>query len=252
MLREISPCAVCNRKHCGLLDLSRGLRQEPEIRIRTEAFCPDAKIPVTGGCLLTVKSGAVKMMCHGPRGPAMVIDFLLPGDMIGLETLTDAEDTGVDYRATASAATICRVGIDAAVDKQASSQFCHRLSAELAMRIRANFHHRQIVTDSAWVRMAHYLLQLTQAGRGQGGSQGVVLPNIARADIASYLHLRAETVSRVLSSFRQNGWVQGPLHRLEVIDVNALAALTQRPDTTKRSGSTGERAHHPNLKGEHG
>jgi CRP/FNR family transcriptional regulator len=252
MLPEISRCAACNQMRCGLLEVSRWLRQEPEILIRTEAFCPDAKIPVTGGCLLTVKSGAVKTMCHGPRGPAMVIDFLLPGDMIGSETLADVEDTDVDYRATASVTTICQVDIDAALARQASPQFCHRLSAELAMRIRANFRHRQLVTDSALVRMAHYLLQLTQAGRGQGGAQGIVLPNIARADIASYLHLRVETVSRVLSSFRQNGWVQGPLHRLEVIDVNALAALTQRPDATKRSSSKGERAHHPNLKGQHG
>lgn len=251
MLPEISRCAACDQMPCGLLEVGRTLRQEPEILIHAEAFSPDAKIPVTGGCLLTVKSGAVKTMCHGPHGTAMVIDFLLPGDMIGLETLAIVEDTGVDYRATASVTTICQVEIDAALAKQTSPQFCHRLSAELALRMRANFRHRQIVTDSAVVRMAHYLLQLTQAGRGQKGAQGIVLPNIARADIASYLHLRVETVSRVLSSFRQSGWVQGPLHRLEVIDVNALASLTQ-PDATKRSSSKGEREHHSHLKGQHG
>jgi hypothetical protein len=40
------------------------------------------------------------------------------------------------------------------------------------------------------------------------------------------LHLRAETVSRTLAVFRQNGWVRGPLHRLEVVDLAALTALT--------------------------
>jgi len=234
MLRWNCPCEACsNQLRCGLLDAGCGLPEGPELRINVEEFCSDAQIPATAGCLLAVKSGAVKTICHDAYGHARVIDFSFPGDMIGLETLADAGDSGVVYRASVSMTTVCRVSINPAAAKRASSHFCQRLSAELATRIRANFHHRKIVADSAQVRLAHYLMLLLRARQEQRDLQGVILPNIARADIASYLHLRAETLSRTLSIFRTNGWVRGPMHRLEVIDVDALAALTRSPDTAK-------------------
>ena len=131
-----------------------------------------------------------------------------------------------------SMTSVCRVRINPTEAKRASSDFCHRVNAELATRIRANFHHRQIVVEAARIRMAHYLMQLVRARQEQDGSQATILPSIARSDIASYLHLRVETVSRIVSTFRKNGWVRGPLHRLEVVDVHALASLTRGRVTT--------------------
>lgn len=81
--------------------------------------------------------------------------------------------------------------------------------------------------EPAQVRMAYFLMQIMGSAQGQVGANAAILPNIARADIASYLHLRVETVSRILSTFRQNGYVRGPLHCLEVVDLAALAALIQ-------------------------
>jgi hypothetical protein len=64
MLPEISRCAACDHMPCGLLEVGRTLRQEPEILIHAEAFSPDAKIPVTGGCLLTVNVRADPNLSH--------------------------------------------------------------------------------------------------------------------------------------------------------------------------------------------
>lgn len=231
MSRESCPCEVCrNRARCGLLEVGCRLPEGPELTISVEEFCADTEIPATGGCLLAVKSGAVKTILRDAHGQSRVIDFSFPGDLIALETLADAEDSGVDYRASMSMTAVCRVRIDPTAVKRASAQFCHRLNAELATRIRANFHHRQIIVDAAQVRMAHYLMQLIRAAQGRGGSQAATLPNISRSDIASYLHLRVETVSRTLSTFRKSGWVRGPLHRLEVLDIDALASLTRDRD----------------------
>jgi CRP/FNR family transcriptional regulator len=227
MLHGTCPCDGCsNQVRCGLRDLGRGLPGAPALDIRIEEYRADSEIPAVGGCLLAVKSGAVKTLCQDAQGQSHVVGFSFPGELIALEALADAEPAGVSYKTSVSMTAVCRIRVHPETARQASAQFCQRLNAEMASRIRANFHHRQIVADGAEVRLAHYLVALVRAGQRQGRPVSATLPSIARADIASYLHLRAETVSRTLAAFRQNGWVRGPLHRLEVVDLAALTALT--------------------------
>ncbi|WP_449370656.1 Crp/Fnr family transcriptional regulator [Thiomonas sp.] len=222
-------CGGCGqRERCRVLELGCSLPGADAIRITQEEFRADAFIPASQGCLLAVKSGAVKTVCRDRLHQARVVDFSFPGDWIGLERLTeDPEQAPVDYLASVSMTTICRIGFDRAAAERLSAGFCECLSTELARRIRANFEYRQIVLQEAPVRVAHYLLRLLRARQEWDGTASPVLPAIARADMASYLQLRVETVSRLLTRFRRNGWVRGPLHRLEVADADALAALVR-------------------------
>ncbi len=229
MLHELCACDGCgNQIGCALRDAGGAFPEDADLAIRQEAFCADAPIAVDGDCLLAVKSGVVKSVCRDAHGQDRVVAFSFPGDLFGLEAAVDAEPADVRHGACVSMTTVCRIRLRPEAAKRLPPQFCARLSAELATRIRDNFQHRQLVADAAQVRMAHWLVQLMRAARGrhQGGAVSV-LPAMARADIASYLHLRVETVSRVLSEFRKNGWVRGPLHRLEVCDAQALDQLAQ-------------------------
>ncbi|MGA8008241.1 MAG: Crp/Fnr family transcriptional regulator [Thiomonas sp.] len=226
-------CECCiNHGRCGLLNIGCGLADDFGLSIRVEEFCADTQIPTPESCLLVVKAGAIKTICVDTRGRARVIGFSFPGDLIGLEVLAGFDHSCVDYKASVPMTSVCSTKIHPASANRVSPHFGQRLSSELATRIRANYRDQQIVKEAAQVRLAHYLTQVIRAGQGRGGSHAATLPNISRSDIASYLHLRVETVSRTLATFRKSGWVRGPLHCLEVVDVDALTLLTRGLATT--------------------
>lgn len=226
MLGDPSSCGACGKQaDCALLDAVSEFPHKAGLQACQEAFCANTPIAVNGDCLLVVKSGAVKSVCRDAQGQRRVVVFSFPGDLFGLEAVSDAAHADLLHEASVSMTTVCRIRLSLDAARRASPHFCERLSAELAARIRDNFRHRQIVVAAAQVRVAHWLTQCMRAAPRQSAAQGVILPDIARVDIASYLHLRPETISRVLSDFRKNDWVRGPLQRLEVRDAEALARL---------------------------
>lgn len=228
---------------CALPAAGAELARHGDVAIAQQTFCADAPIAVEGDCLLAVKSGVVKSVCTDAQGKLRVVTFSFPGDLFGLEALADAAPDALRHGAAVSMTTVCRMRLSPDAARRASPQFCARLSAELAARIRDNFAHRQIVAASAPVRIAYWLMQCLRAVQPPRGVRCTSLPAIARGDIASYLHLRAETVSRILAEFRHNGWVRGPLHRLEICDAQALSQLACAAGVTPQAPSHREALH---------
>jgi CRP/FNR family transcriptional regulator len=228
---------------CALPAAGAELSRYGGVAIAQQTFCADAPIAVEGDCLLAVKSGVVKSVCLDVRGKPRVVAFSFAGDLFGLEAMTDAAHGELRHGAAVSMTTVCRMRLSPDAARRVSPQFCDRLSAELAARLRDNFAHRQIVAAAAPVRVAHWLMQCLRAVQPLRGACCSSLPAIARGDIASYLHLRVETVSRVLSEFRRNGWVRGPLHRLEICDAQALSQLARAASVTPQATSHREVVH---------
>src|SRR5690625_95492 len=72
-------------------------------------------------------------------------------------------------------------------------------------------------------RIAGYLLDLS----GKSDSTNVVLP-MSKKDLASYLGTTQETVSRRLSNFQMNGWIEQKGHRdIKITDKEALESLAK-------------------------
>ncbi len=77
-------------------------------------------------------------------------------------------------------------------------------------------------------RLAGFLLDMASRRRRQGiGDSELVLP-MTRADIADYLGLTAETVSRSFTRLRQDGMIAAsdPYH-IELLDYERLQALAE-------------------------
>jgi CRP/FNR family transcriptional regulator len=72
-------------------------------------------------------------------------------------------------------------------------------------------------------RVAAFLLGIVEAQRRRGPLPAELSMPMTRADIADFLGLTLETVSRTLTSFRKKGWIEEPSHqRLKVISMPAL------------------------------
>ncbi len=150
---------------------------------------------IVGGCVRMVK-----LMEDGRR---QVVEFLMPGDLLGFDTL----DT-YDLSAEAVVPTVLRCYRRGAVEALADRDpaVARRLRTLAAAGLRAAWERMMLLgRKTAVERIASFLLEMTARVPG-GGRDRVVLP-MGRADIADHLGLTMETVCRVLSCLRQDGTI---------------------------------------------
>lgn len=147
-----------------------------------------------------ILSGFVRTMKFTHDGQRQICDFLMAGDLVGFE----AQDT---YVVSAEALTDCTVVIyprrivDEVLrqDPAANAQIRSAMSRSLA-----TIQQRLVLLckTPAKERLCWFLLHI--ADRASKNANEVDLP-MARSDIADYLGLAIETVSRLIASLKQSG-----------------------------------------------
>ncbi len=143
-----------------------------------------------------------RMMSDGRR---QVIDFAYPGDIIGLGALGE-------YAVNAQASVKSRVRCIALTALHAVARQDHRLGLQLYEAVSKELlaAREMLFTVSqctAAERLAGFLLALSRrsAHRGEDRPQ-IVLP-MTRIDIADFLGLTIETVSRTFTKFKNDGLI---------------------------------------------
>jgi CRP/FNR family transcriptional regulator, anaerobic regulatory protein len=154
--------------------------------------------------IFIIRSGAICFSRMLPDGRRIVLGFAYPGDIIGMGADVhncDAQTVQITRLEAIPAATFKRAIIDdPKLGRQAAEAMNHALDAA----------YQQVVVISrlsANERLASFLMALSSRNRRHGLSPlSVVLP-MRRADIADYLGLTIETVSRVFTAFKNAGLI---------------------------------------------
>ena len=141
--------------------------------------------------LYKIVSGTVRTYTVLVDGRRQIGAFYLPGDMFGLET-------GNEHAFSAEAISDCKIIVIkrsavlalAARDNEVARQMWDLTARELH-RVQE---HSLVLIKSAEERVAGFLLEMAERGAGGGA---VELP-MSRQDIADYLGLTIETISRTL------------------------------------------------------
>jgi len=168
--------------------------------------------------LYCVISGVVRTTRLTPDGRRLIGDFYYAGDIFGLEP-------GPDHQFGAEALSDCEVQVvrRAAARAHAGEAELNRAILEATGRelARAQEHLMLLGRKAARERVAIFLMAL--ASREAGGQ--VELP-MTRQDMADYLGLTIETVSRMLTQLQGEAVVAFPsVRRFHVRDWDALEAL---------------------------
>lgn len=80
-------------------------------------------------------------------------------------------------------------------------------------------------TMSAEQRVAAFLLDISQRYKTQGYSATEFTLRMSREEIGSYLGLKFETVSRVLSSFQKNKVVDTHSKHIRILNITVLGSV---------------------------
>jgi len=169
-----------------------------------------------------IVSGTVRLCRYMPDGRRYIVDFLLPGDLMGL---VESPDLPVSAEAVNDVTLVAfpRKCFNRLAEKNPDVRtqlLCH-LSSNL---LTAQQHLFVLGCQKARERMASFLLRLADRTDLACGDR-LDLP-MSRRDIADHLGLTIETVSRAISALRGEGIVLIPNSSQIVLrDMAALRAL---------------------------
>lgn len=157
-----------------------------------------------------VSTGAVRVYRLLSDGRRQVVSFHLPGEMFGFEA-------GTDHSFFAEAITDTTLAVFGRRHMQERSR--DLLALALAGMARAQQHLLVIGRQCAVERIAAFLVDLCER---QGGGRLLRLP-MSRQDIADYLGLTIETVSRVMTKLKARSVIA--LRDARTVDIMRLDAL---------------------------
>ena len=169
--------------------------------------------------IAAVRAGTVKTYVVDRDGHEHVLGFLLPGEVIGLNAID-----GETYPCNAVAldtVMLCRfpkIAVLATRLPGLQRQLFRLLSRDIG---------RAALLAGDWSadqRMAAFLVGLSRRLAARGFSATRFQLTMARTDIANYLRLAPETVSRVLRRFQEEGRLVVDRRELELLDIAALEA----------------------------
>ncbi|MGO4551346.1 helix-turn-helix domain-containing protein [Lysobacter sp. 2RAF19] len=172
--------------------------------------------------IAAVRAGTVKTYIVDREGHEHVLGFHLPGEIIGLDAI-DVEHYPCNAVAL-DTVMLCRfsfpkMAVLAARLPGLQRQLFRLLSRDIG---------RAALLAGDWSadqRMAAFLVGMSRRLSARGFSPNRFQLTMPRTDIANYLRLAPETVSRVLRRFQQEHLVRVEGRGLEITDTQALHAL---------------------------
>jgi len=152
-----------------------------------------------------IVSGASRKCAFMYDGSRQIVDFLRPGDLFGY----DAHDThAFAVEAIASGTIVTRYSRRSAERLADSDQLVARRIRELAFESVRRGQLRMLIVGraTALAKVGSFLLEM--ADRFSTGSTSPVTLPMSRYDVADYLAIAVETVSRALTVLRERGLIQ--------------------------------------------
>lgn len=209
----------------------------PRTRIRKGAALFNANDMLTA--LYAVRCGSFKTSFNNAEGQGVVINFWMPGEVLGLDAI--ATEHHVCDAIALEDSEVCTIPYGRlqalARDFPVLQQSLNRLMSREIVRE----HERVLMLCNltAEERLANFFLSLSKCFANRGFSAHGFVLRMSREDVASYLGLRLETVCRSVARLRAQGVVSLHGRLVEILDMPALLAIVQGcRESTKTPCST--------------
>ena len=175
--------------------------------------------------IFAVKSGAFKTITHSSNETAQILDFHIPGELIGLDALNAKNYL---HRVIASEdSSICEMDLDALIKLDDKFiDFQSSLILALANKVRLDQHQALLISaKTAEQRLAIFLTGLSSRFQQHGLPANQFKLPIPRKDIANYLGLAAETIVRTFRAIEEKGLIESHARDIRLIKLEELTKL---------------------------
>lgn len=176
-----------------------------------------------------VETGHILIYRTMSDGRRQVIDFAYPGDLIGLGALGEhASHAQATERTIVRCLPVAALSEVAGADPRVALRLYEAVSQELLASRELLF---TVSQRMAMERLASFLLALSRRSERRGGDPSEIVLPMTRNDIADFLGLTIETVSRTFTRLRTEG----------LIDLEQCILVTIRDAAGLERAASGER-----------
>jgi CRP/FNR family transcriptional regulator len=176
----------------------------------------------TFDAIYILRSGSAKSSVLANSGHEQISGFHYPGDLIGLDGFDNGSHAqSIKFLETSS---VCRIGLgelDKAMVNSASIRYnllqgmSHALNNEDKFLLSLN-------NMNSAQRFSSFLLDLSSQFEQRGLSGNLFELSMTRVDIANYLGMAIETVSRLLTQLQNEHIIEVEKRRIKIIDLSKL------------------------------
>lgn len=169
-----------------------------------------------------VQAGMAKTVRRDSKGHEQVLAFHLPGELFGLDARGQRQHTNA---AVALGHTwFCHFPETKLSQLEAEDEEVRKQLSRMSRRLRQSYRVRY-AEGRADQRLAAFILDLCDR-RAAVGLRGDRLPMMmSRIDIASFLDMAVETISRLLGKLQKAGLIKVSPSQVDILDETGLRAL---------------------------
>lgn len=179
----------------------------------------------TNRSIYAVLSGSVKTLVDNPNGEEQIVGFHLPGELLGMDGFSgDAHTCSAVALETSS---VCEFPLESL------DEVCHVVpSIQYAMR---RIMGREVTKDHAMLlllgrmsaeeKLASFLISLSKRMAQRHWKPTEFNLTMPRQDIANYLGLAVETVSRLFAHLQDEKIIEVDRRRVNISDMDRLKAI---------------------------
>jgi CRP/FNR family transcriptional regulator len=228
--RSHALCSICQvREKC----LSEGLdgataKRVDELvttRIRLRKGDTLYRAGASFTAVYAIRSGSLKTVLLAEDGRDQVAGYHMPGELVGLDGI--GSDVHEAQAIALEDSEVCVLPFDR-IEQIAREHpaFQHNVHRNLSREIgRQRSLMLLLGTMRADQRLAAFLLDLSERYHARGYSSSEFILRMTREEIGSYLGLKLETVSRLLSRLQQEGLIQVQGRVVKLLERAALKEL---------------------------
>lgn len=228
-------CAQCSLQQlclAGGMNLDDLARLDDIVRQRRplSAGAPLFRMGDSLGSVFVARDGAVKTVTFGENGDEQIVSFHLPGELIGLDALADGKHRCDAIALTAT--SLCEIPFTQLGEVAAKIPgLQQQLLRVIGMSVGRDQDHIEIlVRRQANERIALFLHGLAERYKAIGrDSERLTLP-MSRIDVANYLGLALETVSRGFTRLQDDGLIHVQGRQVALLQPEALNRLAHGLD----------------------
>lgn len=231
---------VTNREvgcgHCDLYGMCRLSGLEEKDQSRLEAHVQRRKKVSNGENLIqageklhylyAVKAGMFKSTRYFDDGREQVVDFHLPGEMIGLESI--GKNSHLNTVTALENSSVCAYSLDTLETSGGQRNIDYQRCLMISMTEKMQQMQEQSLlmgAQNAEQRISLFILNIARRFGQHGMPSDFFRLSMLRRDIANYLGLAFETVGRIFKKLEQQGFIETRGRLTQLRNIPELAQL---------------------------
>lgn len=195
--------------------------RKPTINKGEFLFTPDQAFQ----SLFAIRAGIVKVYSLGENQSETIHGFYLAGDIVGMDAL--AFDKHQFYAIALDTTSVCAIPYQQLTDlatqiPNLNNQVFTLMSNEI---VAGRLHSTLLTQKNAEQRLADFIIGMSEKYKSRGYEHAQFRLNILHRDVANYLNLTPETVSRILAKFQKEDLVTWKKKEVQIHNEALLSEL---------------------------